>query len=390
MNVVARSLPPEARGRLIALGTDPMALRVFISYSHDDEGWKERVRRQLDALQQDYLLEIWDDREIQGGADWRQEIRRALESADLAILLISADFLASKFIKEQEVPLILAEKDRRNLQILPVLVRPCPWQHIDWLEETQMRPVDARPLSAMAEYEADEQLSALANEIAQWRSSSVPTPATRPGPTGVNPSRGLLSGEPKAQQARYILYVARERVATLYLQVSPEILESPGLDGSPLLSYREPGAVATDELARSRAVRQLFTVLEQLEQTARIGQLESLIETRGRLDCDWYEIRARFTAGPWDPTSPVVQLTAMVGDYRLSLPCSKSNLAGVNREGSVFVPSSVSHALLDGATGVPLTGLVRLAAIDRATRTLRGSALYLVLDPLNEDLEHIG
>ena len=53
---------------------------VFISYSHQDEGWKERLVTHLKVLQiKDIALEVWDDRCIQAGVDWQPEIQQAME-----------------------------------------------------------------------------------------------------------------------------------------------------------------------------------------------------------------------------------------------------------------------------------------------------------------------
>ena len=62
---------------------------VFISYSHKDEAWKERLVTQLRVLQMEGLLDVWDDRRIEAGDDWYPEIQKAIERAALAILLIS-------------------------------------------------------------------------------------------------------------------------------------------------------------------------------------------------------------------------------------------------------------------------------------------------------------
>jgi hypothetical protein len=188
------------------------------------------------------------------------------------------------------------------------------------------------------------------------------------------------------RETRYILYVARERVGNLYLQVSPDIFEASTLEQAQLLQYREPNARAVDEAARARAVRQLFTVLEHLESTARMGDLNELVATGGRLEADWYHVRCSFTAGAWDPADPTVHLTGTIGPYTLILVCSKSDLTGVNKEGASYVPTSVSHVLLSGGGSLPLSGLIRIVTVDVATKTIRGSALYLVVESLTEGI----
>ena len=86
--------------------------QVFVSYSHKDEKEKERLLTHLGVLQQADLIDAWRDDRIGGGGDWEQEIETAIGRADIAILLISANFLNSDFIVGQEVPALLKRRRR--------------------------------------------------------------------------------------------------------------------------------------------------------------------------------------------------------------------------------------------------------------------------------------
>jgi len=138
---------------------------VFISYSHVDESWKNRLVKQLRVLALEGVLEVWDDRRIAVGDDWRPAIEDAMEQAWVAVFLISADFLTSKFIREEEVPRIL-ERRGAGLRVVPVIVNSCPWQHVPWLASIQGRPRDGQVLALMKRAKADAALSAIAVEIA--------------------------------------------------------------------------------------------------------------------------------------------------------------------------------------------------------------------------------
>jgi hypothetical protein len=120
-------------------------LAVFISYSHKDEAWKDRLVTHLVVLQQQNLLDLWDDRRIGGGQIWYHKLQEAMDAASVAILLISPDYLASDFILREEVPHLLELRDKYGLHIFPVIVRPCVWQHVKWLTQMQVRPKDGRP-----------------------------------------------------------------------------------------------------------------------------------------------------------------------------------------------------------------------------------------------------
>lgn len=83
-------------------------ITVFVSYSHNDEAWKDKLVRHLRALEQAGVnMEIWHDRDIDTGEKWRCEIQAAMANAAVAVLLISADFLASDFCVKDEVPVLL-------------------------------------------------------------------------------------------------------------------------------------------------------------------------------------------------------------------------------------------------------------------------------------------
>ena len=78
---------------------------IFISYSHKDEEWKDRLRPHLKMLEQAGLdIIIWDDRSIDGGADWYNDIMQAMSRAAVAVCLISPHYLASDFCLKEEIP----------------------------------------------------------------------------------------------------------------------------------------------------------------------------------------------------------------------------------------------------------------------------------------------
>lgn len=139
--------------------------RVFISYSHKDEKWKDRFVEQLGVLEKEKLLEVWEDRQIGAGDDWKERIQEALDSCDIAVLLISASFLGSNFILKEEVEKLLRRRKEEGVWVIPLIIKPCPWQEVMWLSRMQAWPKDGKALSTMAEHEADELMAKLATEI---------------------------------------------------------------------------------------------------------------------------------------------------------------------------------------------------------------------------------
>ena len=78
----------------------------------------------MKPLERRGLFDLWDDTRIKPGAIWRREIEQALAAAQVAILLISADFLASDFIDTKELPPLLAAAEATGCRILPIIVSP--------------------------------------------------------------------------------------------------------------------------------------------------------------------------------------------------------------------------------------------------------------------------
>ncbi|MCI0617755.1 toll/interleukin-1 receptor domain-containing protein [bacterium] len=146
---------------------------VFISYSHKDEAWKERLVTQLSVLQFQSILDLWDDHRIEAGQDWYEEVQKAMAAARVAILLVSANFLTSKFILSEEVPRLLQRRDQEGLRIFPVILKPCAWKQVNWLVRMLVRPKDGQPLSGGSEHQIDADLAAIAEEVAKIISTST-------------------------------------------------------------------------------------------------------------------------------------------------------------------------------------------------------------------------
>jgi len=119
-------------------------MNVFISYSQKDTKFKDRLMTHLGAFRKENRIYLWHDKMIGVGEDWRITIDNALKRADAAILLVSADFLASEFICDTEVPLFLERRAKEGLRMIPVIIKPCAWEKVSWLSEIQAIHVSER------------------------------------------------------------------------------------------------------------------------------------------------------------------------------------------------------------------------------------------------------
>jgi len=120
--------------------------RVFVSYSHLDEGERVRLDAHLAPLAREGLIELWCSRVIAPGSDWERDIAAGLADSDVVILLVTADFVASAYCFEKELAEALRRHHADGVRILPVLVKPVDFAHMPF-GRFQTLPRDLRPIS---------------------------------------------------------------------------------------------------------------------------------------------------------------------------------------------------------------------------------------------------
>jgi small GTP-binding protein len=116
--------------------SETMNTKIFLSYASKERDlmkiFKSELEDQLAAYSKS-LVEIWTDSEIDLGENWEEKISTAIENSDAALLLVSARFLNSKFILQNELAEFLKRKKESGYKIIPVLVRDCAFQKFEEL-----------------------------------------------------------------------------------------------------------------------------------------------------------------------------------------------------------------------------------------------------------------
>jgi tetratricopeptide (TPR) repeat protein len=138
----------------------PARTKVFISYSSSDRHWVDRLRIHLKQLERDRGIEIWEDSELEAGSRWQQSIAKELAVTKVAILLVSADFIASDFIATNELPHLLAAAKEERAVILPVIVSASSYLSIPELAAFEAVNDPKQPLIKLTK---DQQEDVLAN-----------------------------------------------------------------------------------------------------------------------------------------------------------------------------------------------------------------------------------
>jgi hypothetical protein len=137
-------------------------LKVFISYSHTDSSLKDELLKHLTPLRQMNLIEEWHDRQLKGGDEWDRTISQNLNTADIILLLVSIDFINSKYCYDIELDKALELHDQKKAVVIPIILRSCMWKHTPFAK-IQALPKEAKAVSSWDD--RDEALASIAESI---------------------------------------------------------------------------------------------------------------------------------------------------------------------------------------------------------------------------------
>jgi internalin A len=134
-------------------GSDRSALRLFYSYSQEDETLRDTLETRLKLLQRQGLIQPWHDRRIPPGSDWQSALDNHLEQADIILLLVSHDFLASDYCYGIEMGRALERHRAGEALVMPILLRPVDWNKTP-ISHLQALPTGLKPVTQWSD--ADE------------------------------------------------------------------------------------------------------------------------------------------------------------------------------------------------------------------------------------------
>ncbi|MEA5465654.1 toll/interleukin-1 receptor domain-containing protein [Leptothoe sp. PORK10 BA2] len=123
------------------------ALKLFYSYAHKDETLRNHLDTHLKILQRQKLIKPWHDRCIVAGTDWANEIDDNLKQADIILLLISADFIASDYCYEIELKQAMERHEAKEARVIPIILRPVDWKNTPF-SSLQVFPTNAKPVTS--------------------------------------------------------------------------------------------------------------------------------------------------------------------------------------------------------------------------------------------------
>ncbi|HEY5004534.1 MAG TPA: toll/interleukin-1 receptor domain-containing protein, partial [Ktedonobacteraceae bacterium] len=125
-------------------------VQVFYSYAHEDETLLRKLDSHLSSLKREEKIASWYDRDIRAGSDWERAIDERINTADIILLLISSDFIASNYCYSVEAKRALERHYAGEARIIPIILRPVDWQRTP-LGQFQALPHDGKPLASYSD-----------------------------------------------------------------------------------------------------------------------------------------------------------------------------------------------------------------------------------------------
>ncbi|HEX8181450.1 MAG TPA: tetratricopeptide repeat protein [Pyrinomonadaceae bacterium] len=183
-----------------------MPIEIFYSYAHKDEALRDRLEQHLATLKHAGDIAVWHDRRIPPGTQWDRQIDAHLNSADIILLLVSADFLASKYCTDIEVARAMQRHAAGTARVIPIILHPCDWMPAPF-GKLQGLPKDAKPVSLWPNQ--DEAFLNVVQGIRAAIADMTTTTTLRPKPPPTHPGAAKLVTTAQIPDYLVVEFVAR-------------------------------------------------------------------------------------------------------------------------------------------------------------------------------------
>src|SRR5450759_2542293 len=127
--------------------TEQKQVRIFFCYARKDELLLNQLKNHLQPLQRQGLIKLWYDREIRAGSEWESVIKKQLDMAQIILLLVSPDFMASDYCYSIEMERALARHKAGKAQVIPIILRPVFWKDAPF-GKLRVLPTDTKPVTS--------------------------------------------------------------------------------------------------------------------------------------------------------------------------------------------------------------------------------------------------
>lgn len=120
-------------------------IEILFSYAREDEALRDKLEKHLSSMKRQNRIVCWHDRNIRAGNSWNKTISTHLDTAQIILLLVSADFLDSDYCNSVEVKRALQRHQKGEACVIPIILRKCDW-HKEKFAALQALPRDAKPV----------------------------------------------------------------------------------------------------------------------------------------------------------------------------------------------------------------------------------------------------
>ena len=195
-----------------------MAVKIFISYAHEDEVFMQQLKIHLRLLQHQGLIEMWYDRDINAGTEWQRHISKELDDAQIILILVSPDFLNSDYCYTVEMRRALERHENGEALVIPVILRPVYWEKTPF-GKLQALPKGGEPVVSRSWHDVDNAFYEVAEGIYQAVMSLNISKSFSPS----NASKEAISEEEELSRAAIITKLRKLYVLS-HDNISPGIM----------------------------------------------------------------------------------------------------------------------------------------------------------------------
>lgn len=254
-------------------------VKVFISYAHKDEQYKEELTKRLKPYESRNIIEAWDDRKMLPGQDWHTEINNRLQWANVILYLVSPDFMASDYINDVELAKAMERHHTGEQRLVPIIIRPSDLSILD-ISKFQAVPKNAKPVTTFNNQDEAwlDVITALSKLFSAIKEGSIELKSRANGSAAVanTPSDSVAPNATDFQTIQTLIQKSRleEAIERMLVITATEkyayhnnsvIMQSGALSE---LKRKETNFVISDEQAtrtRARIRLALLSILENLE-----------------------------------------------------------------------------------------------------------------------------
>ncbi len=247
-----------------------MSVDVFFSYAHKDEDLRDDLETHLIMLKREGLISRWYDRDITAGEDWADQIDEHLLSAQIVLLLVSVNFLASDYCWDKELTNAMERHNKREARVVPIILKPCDWTQAPF-SKLQALPKNALPVTKWED--RDEAFLDIAKGLrkviaAMDRSQSQPSSSSTDAATKASVSSLRETASTGASSAHAATGLS-ERKRRRLLEELNSLETEYDLLSKKLVSLRKDRIIVTDptvQFQRDAQIEATETELEAVEQ----------------------------------------------------------------------------------------------------------------------------